>query len=102
LQDHYDKPLNIEALAHQFDLSVRSLNRRFKDASQQTPKQYIQDLRVDAAKELLRKTNLSIGDIATHVGYQDVSYFSEIFKRKMGSNPKLYRLSVRNKLFRLD
>ena len=102
LQDHYDQPLNIEALAHQFDLSVRSLNRRFKDASQQTPKQYIQDLRVDAAKELLKKTNLSIGDIATHVGYQDVSYFSEIFKRKMGSTPKLYRLSVRNKLFRLD
>ena len=102
LQDHYNEPLNIEKLAKRFDLSVRSFNRRFKEASQQTPKQYIQELRIDAAKELLRKTNLSIGDIADHVGYQDVSYFSEIFKRKLGSNPKSYRLSVRNKLFKLD
>jgi len=102
LQNHYNEPLNIEALAKKFDLSVRSFNRRFKEASQQTPKQYIQELRIDAAKELLRKTNLSIGDIAGHVGYLDVSYFTEIFKRKMGSNPKAYRLSVRNKLFRLE
>ena len=102
LQQHYNQPLNIETLAKQFDLSVRSLNRRFKEASQQTPKQYIQELRMDAAKELLRKTNLSIGDIANHVGYQDVSYFSELFKKKLGANPKSYRLSVRNKLFRLD
>jgi transcriptional regulator GlxA family with amidase domain len=102
LQQHYNEPLNIEALANKFDLSVRSFNRRFKDASQQTPKQYIQQLRLDAAKELLRKTNLSIGDIASHVGYQDMSYFSEIFKKYLNATPKAYRLSVRNKLFRLD
>ena len=102
LQQHYNEPLNIEQLAKQFDLSTRSLNRRFKDASQQTPKQYIQQLRIDAAKELLRQTNLTIGDISGHVGYLDVSYFSEIFKKEIGYTPKAYRLSVRNKLFRLD
>ena len=57
---------------------------------------------VRTAKELLRKTNLSIGDISTHVGYQDVSYFSELFKKQLCATPKSYRLSVRNKLFRLD
>jgi transcriptional regulator GlxA family with amidase domain len=102
LQKNYNEAINIESLADKFNLSVRSFNRRFKDASQQTPKQYIQQLRIDAAKELLKKTNLSIGDISTHVGYQDVSYFSELFKKHLSTTPKVYRLSVRNKLFRLD
>lgn len=101
LQQHYNEGLNIESLSKQFNISVRSLNRRFKEATQQTPKQYLQQLRIDAATELLRKTNLSIGDIASHVGYQDVSYFSEVFKKTMGANPKSYRLSVRDKLFSL-
>ena len=60
LQDQFHKDITIKSLAEQFELSVRTLNRRFKSATGITPVNYLQQLRVDAAKDLLKNTNLSI------------------------------------------
>ena len=51
------------------------------------------------AAELLRATNLSVGEVAWQVGLHDVSYFTGLFKRQWGQTPARYRLSVRGKLF---
>lgn len=99
LQQHYNKPVQIADMARQFGLSVRSLNRRFKSATNTTPVQFLQTLRLEQAKELLKQSNLVISEIADTVGYQDSSYFTELFKKSNAMTPNEYRQLVRNKLF---
>jgi transcriptional regulator GlxA family with amidase domain len=64
-----------------------------------SPQAYLQSLRIAAAKDLLRHSNLSVGDIAWQLGLQDVSYFSQLFRRHSGISPLRYREAVRGKLF---
>ena len=56
-------------------------------------------LRIAAAKDLLRRSNLSVGDIAFQLGLQDVSYFAKLFRQHSGMSPLRYREAVRGKLF---
>lgn len=99
LQDNAGKTIVLSEVAQRFDMSVRSLNRRFKSALGKTPLQYLQEIRIDSAKDLLQTTNLSISEIAYRTGYQDVSYFSALFKEQMAVTPSAYRATVRAKLF---
>ncbi len=99
LYDNFQRQIQIAELASRFQLSVRSLNRRFKLATNTTPLQYLQALRIDHAKELLKQSNLAISEVADMVGYQDASYFTGLFKKLNKVTPNEYRGLVRNKLF---
>lgn len=99
LQSHLAAPVSISLLAHNLQLSLRTLNRRFKQATGMSPVSYLQSLRIAAAKDLLRHSNLSIGDIAWQQGMQDASYFTQLFRRHCGMTPLRYRAAVRGKLF---
>lgn len=99
IQDNYTKPIQVADVARRFQLSVRSLNRRFKQATNTTPLQYLQDLRISQAKDLLKQSNLVIAEVADKVGYQDASYFTGLFKKLNAITPNEYRRLVRNKLF---
>lgn len=99
LQNNFQKPVQLAALATRFDMSVRSLNRRFKQASNTTPQQYLQEQRINHAKELLKRSNLGISEVADRVGYHDASHFCELFKKLTAVTPNEYRRLVRNKLF---
>jgi len=99
LQANLASPLSMATLASHLQLSPRTLNRRFRRATGLTPLAYLQSLRVAAAKDLLRHSNLPVGDIAWQVGLQDVSYFSRLFHRHSGVSPLRYREAVRGKLF---
>jgi len=102
MKKNFQKDIQLAALARQFDISVRSLNRRFRVAAGQTPIQYLQEVRLEQAKSLLKQSNLSIAEIAYAVGYQDTSYFSSLFKRLNAISPHQYRHLVRTKLFNVD
>ncbi len=93
--------LNMREVADLFGLSQRSLNRRFKEATGTTPIEYLQRLRHTEACELLKKSNLAVGDIAARVGISDASYFSKLFKRRSDLSPNEYRTTTRAKLFNL-
>ena len=99
LQEHLGSPVSMAQLAQHLDLTSRTLNRRFKQAIGMSPQAYLQSLRVAGAKDLLRHSNLSVGDIAWQLGLQDVSYFSQLFRRHCGMSPLRYREAVRGKLF---
>jgi transcriptional regulator GlxA family with amidase domain len=99
LQAHYHLQINLHDLAHQFNINVRSFNRRFRAAADKTPMQYLQEVRINQAQALLKKSNLSVSEIAFATGYQDVSYFSGLFRRINSVTPGEYRHLVRNKLF---
>lgn len=99
LQENYRENIQIADLANRFQLSPRSLNRRFKQATNTAPLQYLQELRINQAKELLKRSNLVISEIADQVGYSDASYFTGLFKKINSVTPNEYRRLVRNKLF---
>lgn len=92
----------VKQLAANLNISLRTFNRRFKNASSQTPTQYIQNVRMRAAGELLQSTNLGIAEIAYASGYQDLPHFTNLFKRHYGTTPSQYRTTVRAKLFSVD
>jgi transcriptional regulator GlxA family with amidase domain len=99
LQSNLSTPLSIARLAETVQMSPRTLSRRFKRATGLTPISYLQSLRVAGARDLLRHSNLSVGEIAWRLGVQDVSYFSQLFRRHCGMSPLKYREAVRGKLF---
>jgi transcriptional regulator GlxA family with amidase domain len=99
LQTHAADPVDFGQLAQQFSMSQRTLNRRFKLATGISPGRYVQYLRLEQARDLLRDSNLSITEIATAVGYPDIGYFSTLFREHMAQSPTAYRKSVRGKLF---
>lgn len=99
LQDNCQKEILLKNVAEKFDMSVRTFNRRFKNATGKTPLQYLQEIRIDMAKDLLQTSNLSVSEIAYKVGYQDMGHFSSLFKKLLSTTPSEYRSTVRAKLF---
>lgn len=86
-------------VAQQFNISPRTFTRRFKAATGLSATEHWQQLRIESAKELLASSNLSIQEIAYHVGYQDHGHLTRLFKKTLSVTPKDYRARVRKKLF---
>lgn len=102
LQDNFNKNIVLSDVAKQFEMSVRSFNRRFKDATGATPLHYLQQVRIETAKDLLKTSNLTIHEISEQVGYQDLAHFNKLFKRLLNTSPNQYRAMVRAKLFSVE
>ncbi|WP_440874756.1 GlxA family transcriptional regulator [Thalassotalea sp. PLHSN55] len=99
LSKNLPSSMTLAEVAEQFGLSSRTLSRRFKAATGISASKYWQQLRIDAAKELLASSNLSILEISLLVGYQDQGHLTQLFKRDTAYTPKEYRAMVRKKLF---
>jgi transcriptional regulator GlxA family with amidase domain len=100
LQDQLHRSFSMSELADSLQCSLRTLNRRFKSVIGETPSAYLRTQRLTAAKELLRTSNLAVGEVAWQVGLHDVSYFTSLFQKHTGQTPARYRRSVRGKLFK--
>jgi transcriptional regulator GlxA family with amidase domain len=98
LQGHYAEPLSLATLASHANLSERSLQRRFTKATSVQPSLYLQELRIQKARELLETTRVGIDQIAWQVGYQDQSAFRRRFKKKIGLSPSQYRKRFQSEL----
>jgi transcriptional regulator GlxA family with amidase domain len=99
LRAQHAEALRMPDLAQTLGISLRSLNRRFKQAIGIGPGEYLQQQRINSARDLLRTSNLSIAEVALAVGYIDSAYFCRLFKEVMKQTPREYRQSVRGKLF---
>lgn len=93
LKNNYgNQNLKISHLAEIANVSEKHFRRLFFDVYNQTPRQFLQELRIDNAKILLTNTNKSISDIAEICGFADVYSFSHCFKRQTGVAPNKYSL----------
>jgi len=101
MKNNISSTTTLAELAIQFDISSRSFTRRFKQANGITATLYWQQLKLESAKELLTKTNISIQEVSGLVGYQEQSHLTRLFKKHLNLSPKAYRLKVRKKLFDL-
>jgi transcriptional regulator GlxA family with amidase domain len=82
---------DLETLADRLHVSSRTLVRRFKMATGETPLAFLQNARIERAKRLLETTSTSFDQIAYRVGYKDVSSFRRLFVRASGISPSSYR-----------
>lgn len=78
-------------LAAACHVSYRTLHRRFSAAAGMPPLEYLQALRVEAAKRLLESSRLSLERIVAEIGYSDVASFRRLFARQAGLSPAQYR-----------
>jgi transcriptional regulator GlxA family with amidase domain len=87
-----DEKLKVEELARIVHLSKRSFIRRFKDATGNTPIEYMQRMNVEKAKRKLENSKESIEQIIYSLGYNDIPSFRKIFMRYTDLTPKQYRV----------
>lgn len=88
---HYTEEINNTKLAELFGYSSNYLGQIFKRETNRNISDYLNGVRVKEAKELLKKTNLLVYEIAFKVGFNDQHYFSSVFKKNVGLSPKDYR-----------
>ncbi len=91
LQKNIQQKFSLEKLARHLSVSPRTLIRHFRTAIDDTPNSYLQKLRVDTAKKLLESTDKPVEHIMLQVGYEDISSFSRLFRRKTSLTPHAYR-----------
>jgi AraC family transcriptional regulator, transcriptional activator for feuABC-ybbA operon len=91
MNEHYSDPLNRSQLAARAGWSPTYFSTLFKEQTGQSPIQYLNKLRIDRAKQLLRSTSMPITQIAADVGFTDSFYFARIFTKSTGFSPSEYR-----------
>lgn len=91
IESHVSEKLSVEALADMFALSRRNFIRRFKKATSNTPLEYIQRAKVEAAKKSLESSTESIFEVMHQVGYSDSKAFRNLFRKFTGLTPNAYR-----------
>ena len=91
MEVHYPEDISMEQISQHFSLSSRTLIRKFKSNLGITPSAYLQEVRIDAARKILVQTKKTVDEITAAVGYEDVSSFTKLFKRKTGLSPINYR-----------
>ena len=98
IENNYDQKLNIDELANRFAISSRSFLRRFKKATANTPLEYIQRVRIEAAKKRLESSTDTITQVMYDMGYIDSKAFRNIFRKYTGLSPVEYRRKYNREL----
>jgi len=91
IEQHYAEKISVEELASRIASSSRTFIRRFKKATHNTPIEYIQRVRIEAAKKKLESSTMNIHEVMYASGYNDDKTFRTIFKRYAGLTPLEYR-----------
>ena len=93
--EHYNEPINIEEYAQSRHTSISLFMRNFKKVYGVSPKQYILNIRMNNAQNLLESTNYTVAEIAAIVGYDNALYFSRIYHKQKGQAPSDYRKKMK-------
>ena len=87
----YRRELGVAEIAEQLSLSKNYFGQLFKSQTGMTVSEYLNLVRIEKAKALLKETTLKVYEIADEVGFTDSFYFSSVFKKLVGVSPKEYR-----------
>ncbi|WNG41982.1 helix-turn-helix domain-containing protein [Archangium minus] len=96
LEENLHQPLTLEDIARHAALSVRTLNRRFREQLDTTPLQWLLRARVRRAQQLLETTGHSVEAIAERVGFGSATAFRDHFRRFVTTSPQAYRRAFRS------
>ena len=88
---NFEKALNLDILAEKFHISKQWLIIQFKKYTDNTPMEYLNNLRIQHGKTLLVNSNFTVSEIAGQCGFENVHYFSNSFKKRTDVSPTQYR-----------
>lgn len=91
LESKLDEKVSVEALSTRFAVGRRNFDRRFIRATGNTPVEYLQRVKIEAAKKRIENGRNTINEIMYEVGYSDVKAFREVFRKITGMSPLEYR-----------
>jgi transcriptional regulator GlxA family with amidase domain len=91
IETSFKEKLNIDDIANLVHLGRRTFQRRFQKATHLTVKEYIQKIRIEAAKKLLEENKLNVNEVMYESGYNDTKAFRYTFKKISGVTPLAYR-----------
>ena len=94
IENNFQQNISIYEIAQIASLSERHFIRTFKTCYNTTPVNYINQLRINHAKDLLLKSDIKVKEIAFRCGFTDQNYFSRKFKELVGASPRLYKESA--------
>ena len=96
LEDNFRRPLGVDFYAEKLFMSSRNLNLICQKIMNQSVSEIIETRKLTEAKNLLASTNKSISEIGFELGYNEKSYFSNVFKKKSGQTPSEFREEMQN------
>lgn len=91
IDENYQEAIDLEQISQQAFLSRFHFHRLFTKVYKKTPHQYLTQIRLDAAKEMLAKEGISITDVCNSIGFESLGSFSSLFRRENGYSPQYYR-----------
>ncbi|WP_246027151.1 GlxA family transcriptional regulator [Sediminibacterium goheungense] len=91
IEKNYEEKLSIEQLAEMINTGRRTFERRFKQATSNAPIEYLQRVRIEAAKKHFESSRKNVTQVMYDVGYTDTKAFRDIFKKLTGLTPIEYR-----------
>jgi transcriptional regulator GlxA family with amidase domain len=91
IENNIEERITVEELADKFAIGKRHFERRFKKATNNTPVEYIQRVKMEAAKKHLERSRKNVSEVMFDVGYNDTKAFRTVFKKITGLSPIEYR-----------
>lgn len=91
INENYAKDISLDELSRELNLSPYYLSKLFKEEVGVTFMEYLTNLKIERAKELLSESMLTMKEICVEIGYADPNYFSRIFKKTVGMTPTEFR-----------
>jgi len=93
IENNYQKKISIEQLSSITGISSYYFCRLFKKVTGQTPCNYVNQVRINKAELLLKTTDMNVTEIALSTGFNDINYFSRLFKKTKNKPPSFIRKS---------
>lgn len=88
---HLNQNLSLQMLAQQVGFSPYHFARLFRQTTGESPHQFVLSQRLEAAKHLLKETDVSLAQVALEIGFPHQSHFTQAFRRRLGTTPFAYR-----------
>jgi transcriptional regulator GlxA family with amidase domain len=98
IEKNVSEKISVEELATRFAIGRRSFEKRFKRATNNTPVEYIQRVKIEAAKRSLETSRKNVNEVMYDVGYFDTKAFRSVFKKITGLSPVDYRNKYNKKV----
>ena len=91
IKSNYNKALNLDDVSFYVNISPYYFSKIFKEGTGENFIEYLTNIRIDKAKELLNNTDYSMKEICALIGYSDPNYFSRSFKKNVGVTPTEFK-----------